>query len=478
MKTSIILKKEIKLERNNATLVPPDMSSVALLESDQSGTKIEVIAEAKLEERINETELKRGKTGVGLKEYQTQSEENLQMSEYGIDNRDKPNVKNATSQILASKINCQIKKYHFMKEDSKDKSTKNKEIEIVKKGEFRRRKRCGACTGCTMAQNCGICGPCLTKLEGRDCRRICTARKCLALKIKKSKRCGECEGCRSMPCANCQFGKFCNGISEKLCRDRRCRNKLATIEPNQIKSEKIYGLGLEKMEVDDDFGDITFEDNECFEPCGKLKTVENFSLEPSFEQDQIEDEKGDRNKETGIDLSAKRSPKSENSKGVKRMMRCGVCLDCEAEACGHCQSCQINEQFGEDKLVLGKVPCLANRCKFATELKAGLDIATQMKLQDDTSNGELCPVKIVNGILYDFRCFFCKKLPRVGSANRSELMRHYSMVHYADVLRKDFQMFMKEGHCLLCDARLKNHCIPSHIGKNFYPIIFIHKSTK
>ena len=34
-----------------------------------------------------------------------------------------------------------------------------------------------------------------------------------------------------------------------------------------------------------------------------------------------------------------------------------------------------------------------------------------------------CPLKVINGVVYDFRCYFCKSLPRVGSANRSELYR-------------------------------------------------------
>ena len=30
-----------------------------------------------------------------------------------------------------------------------------------------------------------------------------------------------------------------------------------------------------------------------------------------------------------------------------------------------------------------------------------------------------CPTKVIMGKLYDFRCYFCKILPRVGMANRS-----------------------------------------------------------
>ena len=29
-----------------------------------------------------------------------------------------------------------------------------------------------------------------------------------------------------------------------------------------------------------------------------------------------------------------------------------------------------------------------------------------------------CPTKVIMGKLYDFRCYFCKILPRVGMANR------------------------------------------------------------
>ena len=46
--------------------------------------------------------------------------------------------------------------------------------------------------------------------------------------------------------------------------------------------------------------------------------------------------------------------------------------------------------------------------------------------------------QVINGVVYDFRCYFCKNLPRVGSANRSELYRHYSVYHYSNEIKAEF----------------------------------------
>ena len=45
--------------------------------------------------------------------------------------------------------------------------------------------------------------------------------------------------------------------------------------------------------------------------------------------------------------------------------------------------------------------------------------------------------QVINSVVYDFRCYFCKNLPRVGSANRSELYRHYSVYHYSNELKAE-----------------------------------------
>ena len=49
--------------------------------------------------------------------------------------------------------------------------------------------------------------------------------------------------------------------------------------------------------------------------------------------------------------------------------------------------------------------------------------------------------QVINSVVYDFRCYFCKNLPRVGSANRSELYRHYSVYHYSNELKAEFGRF-------------------------------------
>ena len=44
-----------------------------------------------------------------------------------------------------------------------------------------------------------------------------------------------------------------------------------------------------------------------------------------------------------------------------------------------------------------------------------------------------CPLKEIKGVLYDFRCIFCRKLPRVGSANRSELYRYIVEISWFNI---------------------------------------------
>ena len=87
------------------------------------------------------------------------------------------------------------------------------------------------------------------------------------------------------------------------------------------------------------------------------------------------------------------------------------------------------------------------------------------------------------GKIYDFRCYFCKVLPRVGSANRfgilnfrpssssiiilhpprSELYRHYSVQHYTAELKCEFGNFTTK--CPICKKDLKNTGYISHIGQ-------------
>ena len=91
-----------------------------------------------------------------------------------------------------------------------------------------------------------------------------------------------------------------------------------------------------------------------------------------------------------------------------------------------------------------------------------------------------CPTKVIMGKLYDFRCYFCKILPRVGMANRlvsrcvpknpvtvklllrSELYRHYSVMHYTAELKAEFGT---KGKCPLCHKEQKQGSYVSHMGQ-------------
>ena len=66
-----------------------------------------------------------------------------------------------------------------------------------------------------------------------------------------------------------------------------------------------------------------------------------------------------------------------------------------------------------------------------------------------------CYLKVINGEVYDFRCYFCKSLPRVGSANRSELYRweeFYVCFHNQVSLGKPIKNYRKKLHPL-CEVR-------------------------
>ena len=76
-----------------------------------------------------------------------------------------------------------------------------------------------------------------------------------------------------------------------------------------------------------------------------------------------------------------------------------------------------------------------------------------MEQQDDG----VCPFRLINGVLWDFRCYICKKLPRAGMANRSELYRHYSLYHFSKQLVRDF------GHLRQCPVPTCGKACPNAI---------------
>ena len=76
---------------------------------------------------------------------------------------------------------------------------------------------------------------------------------------------------------------------------------------------------------------------------------------------------------------------------------------------------------------------------FRDKASKGTLMENMMVLQEDRA----CPFKMIDDQLYDFRCFICKKLPRAGMANRSELYRHYSLYHYHKEILEEFGKLSK-----------------------------------
>ena len=115
-----------------------------------------------------------------------------------------------------------------------------------------------------------------------------------------------------------------------------------------------------------------------------------------------------------------------------------------------------------DKAV-DSVACERNICETRISLFGSKVVQDQHRQMDG-----ICPLKIVNGAVYDFRCYICKVLPRVGSANRSELYRHYSLHHYSNELAQEFGTKLKS--CPKCQGELSGKksgsgVYSSHLGQ-------------
>jgi len=185
----------------------------------------------------------------------------------------------------------------------------------------------------------------------------------------------------------------------------------------------------------------------------------NSSLEPSTSSEN------QPSGSTGVPQVGKRVRPSKSikssSKHQSRTKRCRECSGCCRMDCGSCQSCRINSQF-KDQIKIGHAECLKKVClnpiglsydtmKHKVGSGEGYVMTAMMEEQDDGA----CPFKMIDGKLYDFRCYFCKKLPRAGMANRSELYRHYSLYHFAA------QLLTEYGHLTSCPVQ---HCNKSGIG--------------
>ena len=66
------------------------------------------------------------------------------------------------------------------------------------------------------------------------------------------------------------------------------------------------------------------------------------------------------------------------------------------------------------------------------------DLVQEKRRTDfDEVMNEVCPTRMFRGQEYDFRCIYCKVLPREGKASRSELYRHYASYHFREELKRE-----------------------------------------
>jgi len=151
---------------------------------------------------------------------------------------------------------------------------------------------------------------------------------------------------------------------------------------------------------------------------------------------------------------------SEGKKDVSRYKNCGDCSSCCAPACGKCQSCLMNTKYQKHPNILAPAKCTGKTCKNPINLFYTKHIV-------DQEDG-VCPIKEVAGEPFDYRCHICLNLPRPGCANKSELYRHYSTVHFAEQLKEEFGICQSQiqQNCPICQVNVgKKNGILSHLGQ-------------
>jgi len=160
--------------------------------------------------------------------------------------------------------------------------------------------------------------------------------------------------------------------------------------------------------------------------------------------------------------------KSTSKKPSGRYKKCGECAGCQKADCGVCQNCRITKQYG-DKLKLGGAECLMRTCTSPIPLTVD-SITTKdgkgkmqamMALQDDGTS----PYREINGEVYDLRCYICKKLPRAGMANRSELYRHYSVYHFYKELNAEFAGTTSCTYANCTKGAIQGKGLADHLGQ-------------
>ena len=312
--------------------------------------------------------------------------------------------------------------------------------------------RCGECEGC----NSGSCGDCLTCQKGYP--QLCRAKHCknpIKSEVdtpKKPKmkriRCGECTGCMSDPCGLCAVCQK----TPQLCKTRWCTN--ATMR-EVVKREKLPRTPGMKQQSSSKYQKgcnprrykRCGECNGCKAPdCGQCQSCK---MNTQFGEEMVLGKAACEGLvcEDPIDLFGSRLDGGEG--GGYYEATC-MCEGCTKEECGECENCKGDPKFGgtddPPKLCVLKACQKRTRHKNVQKVKKRGPGPNMLKMMAEQEDGT-CPTKVINGVLYDFRCYFCKKLPRVGSANRSELYRHYAVYHYPTEIKAEFGHLSKCPHC-------------------------------
>ena len=356
-------------------------------------------------------------------------------------------------------------------------------------------KRCGTCDGCT-ADFCGTCLFCTNPRSSAKFR--CIQRRCKNKIV--TERCRKCQGCLADFCGQCQYCLNQNPNFKNLCLKRRCTNKIVKKSASSKMSVSLEQSSSDAKEQETSrlstkigksckVKKLKAKTTRCGNCCGCtadfcgqckfcLNTNNLFSKNLCLKRrctNRIakQDLSKDREKSTysrngkvpkNLHLLTKMCKENMEQSGKdnsnpKRFARCMKCEGCTSPACGRCSSCKIYSQF-KDK-IRDPVTCEQIVCKFPISLFGTHSQKTDKSLRHEDG---CCPLKVINGSVYDFRCYFCKVLPRVGSANRSELYRHYSKVHYSHELKAEFGNAGHSYTCVYCKKFVKG-CFISHIGQ-------------
>jgi len=352
---------------------------------------------------------------------------------------------------------------------------KRKCLKKGKKAQKIVQKKCGTCEGC-LAESCGKCGHCNGKFPQKCFQKRCRNTIVVPSEGGKKRRCKECPSCNAQECGECGHCKKKATLKpgEKMgggiCIKRKCENMIggSAPKPKKIKKPKVLKpKGNSSKSVQ-----RTARCGECL-PCvapdcghcnackineagttviGKIQCVTNNCLHP-------------------VALSGDHGrPSIEPKEEYVPPIMCEDCPGCSTK-CGRCLACEgVGTSDEEIPPKCTERICYNNRQRRKPPPKHSGNKPRMLELmakQDDSAGGTTIPIKIINGVAYDFRCTICGKLPRAGSANRSELMRHYSLEHFKAELKKEFGHLKK---CPICHVDFKGSNI-SHMGQKHNEVV-------